>query len=262
VTVAALDRALWERILRADEVNLAYFAERAELPGVAVFTAERPDAPEFDLAVIYRVSPAEAEAVLRRIVRLYRDRGRTPRVRLSPISAPADWPERLLRAGFAETDERYVVNLVPETARFVANPTVTIRRAVTPEDADAFSAVQVAGFDVPAAHRAWDRELARRHLAIGRRVFYLASLDGRTVGAAAGEHLAGGVTALSGLTTLPEARGRGVATSLLARRVEDAREAGNTVIFSTALAGGYAAGLYQRLGLVPLFAVRTFAQQG
>ena len=259
--MAAPDRALWERILRADEVNHAYFAERAEWPGVAIFTAERPDAPEFDLAVIYRVPPSEAEAILRRIVRHFRDRGRTPRVRLSPISTPEDWPERLRRAGFVETDERYVVNLVPETARLVANPAVAIRRAVTPEDADAFSAIQVAGFGVPAGHRAWDRELARRHLAAGRRAFYLASLEGRTVGAAAGEHLARGVTALSGLTTLPDARGHGVATSLLARRVEEARAAGSTVIFSTALAESYAAGLYQRLGLVPLFRMRTFAQR-
>src|SRR5687768_8488526 len=138
-----MDLPLWERILRAEEANLAYFAERAELPGVSIFTCERPDAPEFDIAVIYRVPAAEADAVLQAIVAHFLAHDRTPRVRLTPLSRPDDWPQRLRQAGFAETAERHRFFTVPESARLIPNPAVVVCRAVMPEDADRFSAIQV-----------------------------------------------------------------------------------------------------------------------
>jgi GNAT superfamily N-acetyltransferase len=255
------DRALCEQLLQADEANHAYFASRTELPGVALFTAERPDAAEFDLAVISRVAATEADATLATVIRHFQERGRRPRVRLGPLSEPADWAERLRRAGFVETDERYAFLIVPAMVQPDANPAVVVERAVTPEDADRFSAIQIAGFDIQAEHRIWDRLLARRHLAAGGYLFYLASLDGLTVGAARSIHLPGGVAALSALATLPAARGRGVGTSLLRHMIDDARMAGCTVLFGTVRPGGYAAGYYERIGWIPLFETRTFERR-
>jgi ribosomal protein S18 acetylase RimI-like enzyme len=256
------DLDLWERILRADETYLAYFGESCELPGVSLFTAERPDAPEFDLAVIYRVTPSEADATLRAILCHFRARRRAPRVRLTPVSAPPDWPQRLERAGFVESDERLIYHLIPDSLRLPSNPAVEIRRAVTPAEVEQFSAVQVAGFQVPEAHREWDRALALRHLARGDRIYYLASLDGQLVGAAAMTLLPQGVAALWGGTTLPGARRSGVGTSLIQHRVDEARAAGSTVLFGTAAAGSYAASLQERMGFQRLFATRTFIPPG
>ena len=254
--------AHWERVLRAGEVDQAYYADRAELPGVTLFTSQRRDAPEFDLAVIHRVPSGDADAVLAAIVRHYRGRGGRPRVRLTPLSTPRDWPERLRRSGFVETAERHVYIELPATARLPVNPEVVVRRATTPEDADCFSAILVAGYGVPVAHQAWDRALARRHLAAGGRNFYLAWIDGQAVGAASSVHQPGGVTSLYVLTTLPAARQRGVATSLLARMVGDARAAGSRAVVGVTDPAGAPIGLYERLGFVRLFEVRTFLQQG
>ena len=250
---------LWERILSADECFYAYFADRADLPGAVLFTAERPDAPEFDLALIDRVADDAAELTLSRIDRHFREHRRTPRIRLTPRSTPGHWPAILRHAGFHETDGRHVYLLAPETFRPPTNPAIRIERVVTPDDADLFSAIQVAAFGIAPEHRAWDRDLARRHLAVGERIFYLAWLDGQAVGAAMSTPAEDGTTLLSGLATLPDARRQGVATSLLRRRVDDARNWGSTTIFSTALADGYPARLYERLGFIPLFAARTFA---
>jgi ribosomal protein S18 acetylase RimI-like enzyme len=253
------DRAMCARIVRADEVNLAYFATRAELPGAVVFTAERDDAPEFDLALIYRVAAADADAILGRIVDHFRERRRHPRLCLTPFSEPAGWPDRLRQAGFVETDERDDYVILPERNRLVGNPAVVVERAVMPDDADRFSAIQVVGFDVPAEHREWDRVLARRHLAAGNHLFYLASLDGQTVGASRSIHLPGGLAGLSALATLPAARGRRVGASLLRRMADDARAAGCSILFGRVRTGSYAAGYYERLGWQSLFTGRTFA---
>ena len=181
----------WEEILRADEANQAYFAERAELPGVALFRAERADAPEFDFALIYRVVQCDADATLKAIDRQFRRWGRRARVRLSSSSTPGDWPQRLQKAGFLETDDRFDYFSVPETVNPSTNPGVSIRRVVSLEDGDMFSKIQVAGFDIPPEHQEWDRALVHRHLASGDFNFYLASLEGRPVGAATDGPLAG-----------------------------------------------------------------------
>lgn len=256
---ATVDVNFCEQILRWDEVNLAYFGARAELPGAVLFCAERDDAPEFDVATIYRPPASDAEATLRTIVDYFQLRGRRPRIRLSPTSSPADWPGRLGSAGFAETDERIHYVLVPETLQLPGNPDVRVERAVSREDADRFSAIQVAGFDVPVEHHAWDQDLARRHMATGRHNLYLAWLDGQAVGTGRSIHLADGVTAMAALATLPEARGRGVGVTVLRQMILDARSEASSVIFWSVNAGSYAAGLYRRLGCVTLFQTRSFA---
>jgi GNAT superfamily N-acetyltransferase len=253
--------SLWEQVLRSDEANLAYFAGRAEVPGAALFCAERADAPEFDVALIYRVPSADAEGTLRTIIDYFQLHGRQPRVRLSPMSSPEDWPGRLQRAGFTETDERFDYIVVPETLHLPDNPAVRVERAESLADADRFSAIQVAGFAIPAEHQAWDRALARRHLAQGQHNLYLAWLDGRAVGAARSIHLAGGVTAMAALATLPGARGRGVGVAVLKQMIQDARREGSRVIFWTVVPGSYAAGMYSRLGFVTLFQTRSFAAE-
>jgi GNAT superfamily N-acetyltransferase len=251
-------RAWLEPIVRADEANLAFFAQRTGLPGISLFTAERADAPAFDLALIYHIPAPVAGETLAAIVDHFRSHGRLPRVRLTPLSAPLDWPDRLRRAGFVEIDESHDYIVLPETVSPRANPTVVVERAVSPADANRFSAIQVAAYGIPPAHRAWDRELARRHLTTGRHVFYLASLDGRTVGAARSTYLPGDVAAWAALATLPSARGRGVATSLLRRMADDARAAGRSTIVATVEADGYAAGLYARMGWLTVCSARTF----
>jgi ribosomal protein S18 acetylase RimI-like enzyme len=249
---------LWEQVLRSDEVNWAYFGARADVPGAVLFCAERDDAPEFDVATIYRVPSGDADATLRTIIDFFQVRGRQPRIRLSPMSSPADWPDRLQRAGFAETEERFDYIFVPETLQLPGNPAVRMERAVSQEDADRFSAIQVAGFDVPVQHHTWDQALARRHLAAGQHNLYLAWLDGRAVGTGRSIHLSGGITAMAALATLPEARGRGVGVTVLWQMIQDARSAGSRVIFWSVIPSSYAAGMYSRLGFVTLFQTRSF----
>jgi GNAT superfamily N-acetyltransferase len=254
-----VDRTLCQQVQRAEEAGIAYFGERIDLPGVVLFRAERADAPEFDVALIDDVPAGDVDATLHAIIAHFHERERCPRVRLSPISAPAGWPDRLRRAGFDETGERLAYFVVPESTQLRANPAIRVERAVTAEDADRFSAIQVAGFDLSRQHAAWDAHLARRHLAAGHYDFYLAWVDDRVVGAARSVTMADGITALGALAALPVARGRGVGTTLLARMIDDARRAGSRVIAGSVLPESYAAAMYQRLGFVTLFRVQTFA---
>ena len=254
--------SLSESILRWDEMNIAYFGECRAVPGMTICRAERADAPDFDVAMIYAVPVAAADATLETVVSRFRGRGRTPRVRLGPGSRPRDWPRRLATAGFVETTERLRFFVVPPTARLFSHPAVRVERVVSPRDGTRFAAVQAEGFDLPREHRQWERELVQRRLMDDVYQFYLASRDGRVVGAARSARVARVATGLAALTTLREARGRGVATSLLARMIDDARGAGSRTIFGATVPGSDAARLYERLGFVSIFETRTFVLPG
>jgi GNAT superfamily N-acetyltransferase len=254
------NRTLAEQIIRADEINLEYFATRTDLPGATLFTAERADAPEFDLALIHRVAPETAGAVLAAIIRHFRIHNRRPSVRLTDCSEPWNWADLLRSAGFVETAERFDYIVLPEVDWPPDDPSLVIDRAVTPDDADRFSAIQVAGFDLEIEHHEWDRVLAQRHLAAGRHHFYLASVGGKPVGSARSIHLPGGFAGLSALATIPEARGHGVGTALLRRMAGDARAEGNTTLFGVVRTESYAARYYERIGWLPIAAARTFCR--
>ena len=256
---AGTDLVSWKRILRADEANLAFFAERFEAPGAAIFCAPDAPVPEFDVALIGNVDPLAADETLATIECFYRDRGRQPRLRLTPLSRPGDWPERLRATGFVETEEPLVYFSVPREARLSPRADVHVWRVASPTDGEQFAAIQVAGFGLPPAEVAREQKLTRRHLAVGDYVFYLAALEGKPVGAARSIRRGDGPCALAALTTVPEARGRGVATALLARMVADARDGGAETIFGTVAHGSAAAQRYRHLRFRRLFGTRTFS---
>ncbi len=84
------DPTTWARILRCDLQSHAYVAEHADWPGAAVFS--HPDVDGFNLAVLQQTSPDQADALLARLTAHYHALGVTPRVRVTPLSEPADSP--------------------------------------------------------------------------------------------------------------------------------------------------------------------------
>lgn len=258
--VASTDAALHARVLRADEANFAYFAERAELPGAAIFTVRRAPMPEFEVALVGAIDPEAADPTLRAIERHFQDRGRAPRLRLSPVSRPGDWPARLRSEGYVEIGGSPEYFAVPPEALVPPPPDVPVVRAVSPEDAMRFAEIQIHGFGLPETDLAWERELTLRHLAAGKHELYLAALDGAFVAAARSVRAGSECCALAALATIPEARGRGAGTALLAHMAAAAHARGDALVFGTMTPGSYAAGLYRRLGFTTLFRTRTFVR--
>jgi GNAT superfamily N-acetyltransferase len=259
MNASGAELARWTRMLRADEANIAYFANRAELSGATLFSCDRVDAPEFDVALVYDVPEADVEATLRAIEHHYRERGRRARIRLSPVSTPGDWKHRLREAGYRDAGEPLDYFVVPGSLQLPVDPDVRIERVVSGDDCDRFAALQVAGFSLPPEMLTWERSLARCHFNGGRHAFYLASIGDRLVGAARCAQ-EGDITALAALATLPEARGRGVGTSLLARMIDEARARRSNLIVGAVVPATNPAALYARRGFVTQFTTQTFVR--
>ncbi len=250
----------WERILQGDELMQEYFAARSTIGDAVIFTC--PHADEFNLALLDRVSPRVAQETLRHIVDCLQRHGATPRIRVSPLALTTGWPERLAGEGFIETEECRTFWSIPESVELTGNPDVAVTLATTPEEADLYSAIQTAGFDVPSELHDWDRELARKHVAAGRYRFYIGWLGGEPIGVASSVPLGNGLTGMWGIATLPAARRHGVGTAILQRMLDDARAEGSALNFFTTTWGNRVELTYSHLGCVQLFKTRTFELPG
>ncbi len=249
------DRALWARILKADEASHEFFSEREDWPGAAVFS--NPTDAAFNLAVIGQ-SDGGSDDLLERLVRHYWSIGQRPRVRITPLSQPGNWPERLASRGFAPLPEDELFMVRVGAWKGPPSDRVTIWRV--PEEAPLEESARVQHLVFSGDESGYPRalELARRGVARGKFRCYLACLQGEAAGAATA-HLENGLAGIYGVATLPAARRNGVATALVAHIAREAWEEGAWTLYLSTEPYGEARRLYGTLGFLPAFTVRNYA---
>lgn len=138
---------------------------------------------------------------------------------------------------------------------------LTMRRVSDDAGMDAFSTVQSHSFVPDAAERvkwhAWLREANRRNRHRAEQAFLLASDGDADVGVTLLlEHE--GRAGIYAVATLPEQRGRGIATALLSEAAQRARARGVTTLTLQVAQGSAAERLYRRLGFAAVFEARIF----
>lgn len=249
---------LWREILDADLPSHGYTAEREDWPGAAVFTSPLDDG--FNVAVLSESRPQDADALLARLIARFREVGATPRVRVTPLSQPDDWPARLRARGFVQTGDSEVFMRLVDGLRRPANPGVDVRLAPQEADVADFVTTQMAGFGSGSSADFWVAQALRNHER-GDYLFFVAYLGDEAVGAAS-LRLDGDRAGIYGVATAPPYRGRGVGVTLLHAAVGEAHRHGASVVFLSALPDSYASRLYESLGFEPLFTVDTYELPG
>jgi ribosomal protein S18 acetylase RimI-like enzyme len=267
------DRAQWARILAVDETSHEYNARREDAPGAVLFTNSRK--PDASLALIQQSTGEDASRALEAVIGHYSRLGLDTRVRLTPVSEPGDWPQRLARRGFApleEEDELFMALTPPGTAAAEASAlgllgrqSLAVRRA-SPEPgaevgAEVVARTQMAGFGESMDDLDQAIEATQRSLAAGRSRFYVAYVNCQVAAAGSARMVrdaAGGVAGLYGLATLPAARRQGAGSALVTFVVNEAEAEGCDLVFLSATPGSPAVGLYARLGFTPIFSVRNY----
>ena len=171
-------------------------------------------------------------------------------------STPADLRERLELLGL-EPDDPPGMTTLAIARRPAGEPSVEVRRVETLDDYLTALEIDWASFDVPAIEREERRIAARlawpRIVADGTSSVYLAYIDRKPVGFGRAVFAPWAALLLGG-ATLPEARGRGVYSSVVHARWQETVERG--VPRMVVSAGPMSAPILERLGFRRLGQVR------
>jgi ribosomal protein S18 acetylase RimI-like enzyme len=209
--------------------------------GAAVASAD-PSRPELDFVNrVYGLWPEDAEHA-GELAAFYRELGVRAWFELAPSNRFAQLAAALSEAGASQIGFHAVL-AGPPTASEPAG--VEIETSPEPH---LFASVLLRGHGVPDDARVRDRASVARWAEIETWRLYLARLDGVPAGAAL-LSVDDGMGYLANASTLPEHRGRGVQTALIARRIADAAAAGCDVVSSGAAFGSPSQRNLQRAGL-------------
>lgn len=209
--------------------------------GAAVASLD-PSRPQLDFVNrVYGLWPEDADHV-EAIAELYRRHGVRAWVELAPSNGFGKLAGALAEVGATQIGFHTVLHGAA-SASAVAG--VEIESSPDPE---LFACVLLRGHGVPSGARARDRGSVARWAEIDTWRLYLARVDGVPAGAAL-LSLDGDLGYLANASTLPESRGRGVQTALIARRIADAAAAGCASVCSGAAFGSQSQRNLQRAGL-------------
>jgi hypothetical protein len=146
----------------------------------------------------------------------------------SPTSRPSDLPRRLVDAGLVKADELAGMVLTDLAVPIRANPDVEVRAASVEEQRQAIHMTATA-YGLPLDVAGWFTEALIRASGRLRSTMYHAFLPDHKGPVAFGNLVFvpdTSIVLLGGAATVSDLRGRGIYTSLVARRLADARAAG------------------------------------
>ena len=208
----------------------------------AAVAAVDPSRPELDFVNrVHGLWPEEVDRVAD-IAAFYRGHGVRGWLELAPSARFESLADALSAAGAAQVGFHAVLHGAVTAASVDG---VEVERDVDPE---LFSDVLLRGHGVPEGARVRDRASVARWAEIEGWRLYLGRLDGAPSGAAL-LAIDDDVGYLANASTLPELRGRGVQSALVAARIADARAAGCEWIASQAAFGSASMRNLQRAGL-------------
>jgi ribosomal protein S18 acetylase RimI-like enzyme len=213
------------------------------VPFGATVAAVDPTRPELDFVNrVYGLWPEDADRV-DEIASLYRDRGVRGWFELAPSERFEQLANALAGAGAGHVGFHTVLH-GPASER----PLPGVVETQSAPDPELFADILLRGHGVPEGARVRDRGSVARWAALDAWRLYLARVDGEPAGAAL-LTLDEDIGYLANASTLPEYRGRGVQTALIARRIGDAAASGCDTVCSGAAFGSVSQRNLQRAGL-------------
>jgi hypothetical protein len=184
--------------------------------------------PMVNMITSTSLDPADAEGPIRKVVDHFNRQRKAFGWVVGPSARPADLGGRLERAGLTKMFDAAGMALTDMSIEFRVNPAVRIREA-TPQEVAVASETMAEAFPAPKEVVQFMYEILFRDRERLKTRIYLAYIEGTddpvacsSMGFVPGQP----VVHLRGAATNKAYRGRGIYSSLLARRLADAREDG------------------------------------
>jgi GNAT superfamily N-acetyltransferase len=219
--------------------------------------------PLANLVGMANIAPDEIDATLKMVRNRYSHGRKGYGWVTGPLTRPADLGERLAAAGLKKDDEMAGMALTDLAVTIPVDPAVEIREA-TLHEAQAASEMMARAYGIPEeVARFFNVLLAMSDSKVKNRG-YFAYVDGGTepVGWSYLVYLPDSpIVLLGGAATLPEHRGRGIYSALVAKRLADARADGRSAAVIQAVRST-SAPIAAKLGFREICGLEFYAWEG
>jgi GNAT superfamily N-acetyltransferase len=219
--------------------------------------------PLANLVGMADIAPEDVDATLQ-MVRNRFSRGRKAYGWVTgPLTRPHDLGERLVASGLKKADEMAGMALTDLAVPIVVDPSVDVREA-TLHEAQAASEMMARAYDIPGEVTRFFNVLLAMTGTKVKNSGYFAYVDGggEPVGWSYLVYLPDSpIVLLGGAATLPEHRGRGIYSALVAKRLADARADGRTAAVIQAVRST-SAPIAAKLGFREICGLELFAWEG
>ncbi len=241
----AFDAALALRMITNSRLRTAQgWGDYRDLQGALCVTSDAPIAA-LNCLNGFTTDERNVESILDIGFALLRAFDCAPVAQVTPLDRPRTLAEHLRRRRMAISSRGSWMVHRGDASSIGTNAEVAIRKA-EPDDAPTFAAI------LDAWARRMSVSLTMSAMLDPGNTFYLAYIGGQAVGTL--HLLVDGTTAgIYAVGTMRTHRRKGVSSTLIARAIVDARAAGCDLICLSTEAGGYAEGLYAKLGFETLF---------
>lgn len=219
--------------------------------------------PLANLVGMADIAPDEVDATLKMVRNRY-SRGRKGYGWVTgPLTRPHDLGERLVASGLTKADEMAGMALTDLAVPIAVDPSIEVREA-TLHEAQASSEMMARAYDMPEEVARFFNVLLAMTDSKVRNRGYFAFVDGGTepVGWSYLVYLPDSpIVLLGGAATLPEHRGRGIYSALVAKRLADARADGRTAAVIQAVRST-SAPIAAKLGFREVCGLEFYAWEG
>jgi GNAT superfamily N-acetyltransferase len=219
--------------------------------------------PLANLVGMANIEPEDVDATLKMVRNRYSGGRKGYGWVTGPLTRPHDLGERLVASGLKKADEMAGMALTDLAVPIAIDPKTLVREA-TLHEAQAASAMMARAYDLPEeVSRFFNVLLAMTDSKVRNRG-YFAYVDGVTepVGWSYLVYLPDSpIVLLGGAATLPEHRGRGIYSALVAKRLADARADGRTAAVIQAVRST-SAPIAAKLGFREICGLEFYAWEG
>ncbi len=231
--------SLWPDYVRQDRAGAALIGNRL-LP-----------IPFRNHVALVRSQANDADALIEHASVFYRSLDSAPAFQLDATTTPADFPKRLVRAGYSkQVEEVWMLCHVADLPIAPIPKQVTIKQ-LTPESPNSLIQAYIdcynISFRAPARVHAGFGTSFRAVLPHPEGYHFVGLLDGQPAGALSLFHHAG-LGGVYNVGTFPTMRGQGVASALLLKLLAMARQLGVVQLLLQTVHHGPAQPIYERVG--------------
>ena len=232
-------------------------SERVNWDQAVLLASPYPEVSIWNYAGSIQTTESACEELISNVESFFSERDMPTTFKINPLTEPPTLQANLEERGYTLITEATTMLFGGSLRLFVMSNKTFIER-VGVDQIETFTTTQLDGFESGREWFPWFLETNRRNVERNDHVYYLAKHDDQPAAVLLAITTPKDVCGIYAVATLPEFRGKGIASTLIGHVISDAERAGIEHITLSTATGGPAEGYFQKLGFESAYVSRFY----